>query len=116
MAYEILIRNSEDSLLLLEKCKTRYGIEHISLFAKSDISLAVHLRIDSLLERTHCPLSDLHYSNQRLWHWELHADHTGVNSVWLRTCTWDDDKEIDELDRAEKHLQAFIEDEQQEEE
>lgn len=116
MAYELLVRNSEDSLLLLEKCKTRYGIDTISLFAQSKITLAVVLKIDDLLDRHKCQLGDLHHSNVRLWHWELHADHRGISSVWLKTCSWDDEKESDELFRAEKHLKAFMEDEQQEEE
>jgi hypothetical protein len=116
MATQILIRNSKDSLLLLEKCKKEHGIQHVSMFVKSDISLAVVIKIDDLLDRTKSQLSDLHYSNVRLWHWELHADHTGINSIWLDTCTWDKEKEGDELFRAEKHLQAFMEDEQQEEE
>jgi len=116
MAYEILIRDGKDSLLLLEKMKTRYGIEHISLFAKSDISLAVTLQIDNLLEKVGCPLGDLHYSTQRLWHWELHANTQGISSVWLKTCTWNEEMEMDDLDRAEKHLQAFINDDEQQDE
>ena len=116
MATQILIRNSKDSLLLLQKCKEQYGLEHVSMFVKSDISLAVVLKIDDLLNRSKSQLSDLHYGDTRLWHWELHADHRGISSIWLDNCSWNEEKETDETGKAEEHLRAFMEDEQQEEE
>tara|TARA_Y100001938_G_C8094202_1_gene437071 strand:- start:2424 stop:2783 length:360 start_codon:yes stop_codon:yes gene_type:complete len=106
MAKSILIRNGEDSLLLLEKLKTRNSIHHVSLFAKSDVTLAVTLQIDDLLEQKNCPL-ELHTANRRLWHWELHADDRGLTSVWLNGCTWNEQLEEEEQDSAEKHLQNF---------
>lgn len=107
MATNILIRNGEDSLLLLEKLKTRNNITHVSLFAKSESTLAVTLQIDDLLKKINCPL-DLHMaSSRRLWHWELHADANGLTSVWLNGCTWNGELEEEEEDSAEKHLQNF---------
>ena len=100
----------------MEKCKEQHGIEHVSMFVKADTTLAVILKIDDLLDKRKSQLSDLHYGNARVWHWELHADHRGISSIWLDNCSWNEEKETDESSKAEKHLEAFLKDEQQEEE